>query len=51
MLAFADDTVIPAKGYKQAQQVLNTLSDLLNRLQLELNVDKTEYMTSGQRIK
>ena len=32
LLAFADDIALLADGYKQAQETLNALSQILNRL-------------------
>ena len=45
ILAFADDLVLLADGYEQAQDMLYNLEILLNRYALILNIGKTKYIS------
>ena len=46
ILAFADDLVLLADGYEQAQDMLYNLESVLNRYALVLNIEKTKYISS-----
>ena len=46
ILAFADDIVLIANGYEQAQEMMYTMESILRRYSLELNITKTKYIAS-----
>ena len=46
ILAFADDIVLIANGYRQAQEMMYTMESILRRYSLELNITKTKYIAS-----
>ena len=48
ILAFADDIVMIARGYEEAQEMMFTLEAVLKRYSLELNVNKTKYIASNE---
>ena len=45
ILAFADDLVLLAEGYEQAQDMLYNLENVLNRYAMILNIEKTKYIS------
>ena len=47
ILAFADDIVLIANGYQQAQEMMYTMESILRRYSLELNIAKTKYIASS----
>ena len=46
ILAFADDLVLLAEGFEQAQTMMYNLENILTRYQLTLNIQKTKYISS-----
>ena len=45
ILAFADDLVLLADGFEQAQIMMYNLENVLNRYALVLNIEKTKYIS------